>query len=168
MKHISLTILITSLYVLSFAQKKEHDKNVKVSEILIGSWKFDYAVYSNPDNNIWNTPGQDTTYTKERSGVFHTDTIHFFSDMTYKFRSHDTDNSSSTVHTGDWEINNNGKTLLHKKRVAIPAFVGPLPNLTFPIRVINKNRIRIDYSITDEADTRPQLNNTPVYFDRIK
>ena len=145
--------------MLSFGQKRGQEKNEKVSKTLIGSWKFDYVLHGTPDMEI---------AAREKSQLFHTDTIHFFKDMTYKFRSHDTDFIDVRTHTGTWEITNKGKILNHKDRVAVPPFVGESPDLTFPIRVINKNRIRIDYIFFDRGDTTPLPSNTPVYFVRIK
>jgi hypothetical protein len=161
MKRVYLTIVIVIIHLVSFSQQKERDKNAKVAERLIGSWKFDYALYSSV---YLGTVSTDT------SKVFHTDTIHFFSDQTFRFRSHDTANTDVRVHTGTWEISNKGKTLIHKKRAAQPAFEGPLPDLTFPIRMEGKDRIRIDYIMMTQGQqvSKPATNNTPVFFDRIR
>jgi hypothetical protein len=159
MRRVYLTIVIATVHLLSFGQRKM-DKNEVVAKDLIGSWKFDYAVYSSTLLGV--------TY-KDKSKIFHTDTIHFFRDKTFRFKSHNTESTDRRIHTGVWEIANNGKTLIHRKREARPPFEGQSPDLTFPIRIINEDRIRIDYIFFDvQDDNKPTTNNTPVFFDRIK
>jgi hypothetical protein len=160
MKRFYLTIIIASIHLVAFGQKKGQDKNTIVAEKLLGSWKFDYALYSATVGGVTST---------DKSKIFHTDTLHFFADMTFRFRSHNTENTDVRIHTGTWEIVNKGKTLVHKKREAQPPFERQSPDLTFPIRFMNKDRIRIDYIFTDSQDGKdPMTNNTPVFFDRIK
>jgi hypothetical protein len=160
MKRFYITIIIASVHLVSFGQRKGQDKNAIVEEKLFGSWKFDYALYTATFGGVTST---------DKSKIFHTDTLHFFGGMTFRFRSHNTENTDLRIHTGTWEIVNEGKTLVHKKREARPSFQGQSPDLTFPIRVINKDRIRIDYTFTDSQDEKkPVTNNTPVFFDRIK
>jgi len=160
MKKTYLTIIITLIHLLSFGQQKKQDKSETVTKELIGSWKLDYALYSSKIMGA---------VSKEKSKVFHADTIHFFSDKTFKFKSHDTENIDVRTHTGNWEITDKGKTLVHKNRQAVPAFDGLSPDLFFLIKIINSDRIRIDYAIYfNDDNSSPKTNNTPVFFERIK
>ena len=160
MNRIYLTIIIATIHVVSFGQKKGLDKNVIVTEKLIGSWKFDYAIFR---ASLQGTTSIDT------GRSFHIDTLHFFRDMTYRFRSYNISDNSARIHTGIWEIVKRGKRIVHKKRVAQPPFEEPSPDLTFPIRVINKDRIRIDYIVIYvQFGTEATRNRTPVFFNRIK
>jgi hypothetical protein len=159
MGKVYLTLFIAAVHFASFGQNKGQEKNTAVADRLVGAWKFDYAVY-----------GIDVVGRRfaDTSKLFHTDTIHFFRDMTFRFRSHNTAKTDQRLHTGTWEITNKGRTLIHKNRVAQPPFDGHTPDLTFPVRIINQDRIRIDYIFIDEESTKPPTNNTPVFFDRIR
>jgi len=148
------------MHLVSFGQQKKQDKNEAVTKQLMGSWKLDYALYRSEMMGA---------VSEEKSKIFHTDTIHFFSDKTFKFKSHDTANTDVRIHTGTWEIVDNGKTLVHKNRQALPAFDGQSPDLSFPIKIINPNRIRIDYPVyTNDNSAKSKPANTPVFFERIK
>ena len=160
MKRLYLTIFIATIHLASFAQKKGQDKRIAATEKLVGSWKFDYALYGASSAGMKSA---------DTSKIFHTDTIYFFRDMTFRFRSHNTAYTDVRIHTGTWEITNKGRTLIHKERVADPPFDGPSPDLTFPIRFAGRDRIRIDYIfVYDPADKKAMNNNTPVFFDRIR
>lgn len=151
MRQIYYTLILTLVVFFSFGQQKKEDKNEIIAKKIVGSWKLDYALYSEWD----------------KSKIFHTDTIHFFNDWTFRFRSHNTANTDIRTHTGNWEITNNGKVLVHRNRQAQPAFDVPTPDLTFPIRIISTDRIRIDYMMYFDNEPKPKKNNTPVFFDRI-
>jgi hypothetical protein len=160
MKKIYLTIIIILIHLVSFAQQKKKDKSETVTKELIGSWKLDYALYN---SEIMGAAS------KEKSKAFHTDTIHFFSDKTFKFKSHDSENIDIRTHTGTWEIIGKGKTLVQKNRQVVPAFDGISTDLLFPIKIINSDRIRIDYSIyLNDNNSSTMAANTPVFFERIK
>ena len=152
MKKTVLIIVVLAIHFICFGQQKE-DKNQEVSDKLVGSWKLDYALYSRRDS----------------SKIFHTDTIHFYKDHTFKFRSHDTEFTDVRTHTGSWEVTKKGKVLNHRKRQANPPFDGPSPDLTFPIQIINDDRIRIDYIVHDpQGGAKSIAHSTPVFFERIE
>lgn len=162
MKKIYLTIILASFHLFSFSQHSKRDKNKIASEILVGSWKFDYAIYR---STFWGKVEE------EKSEIFHTDTLYFFNNMMFSFRSHKTEEgvwTDTSIHTGSWEIVNNGKTLIYKNREDKPAYEKPSQDVTLPIRIINKNRIRIDYLVVISGEEKPTKNNTPVFFNRIK
>ncbi|HEY8933929.1 MAG TPA: DUF5004 domain-containing protein [Cyclobacteriaceae bacterium] len=160
MKRTYSTILVILIHLVSFGQQKKQDKSEAVTKQLIGSWKLDYALYRSEIMGV---------VSKEKSKIFHTDTIHFFSDKTFKFKSHDTENVDIRIHTGTWEITDKGKTLVQKNRQAVPGFDGPLPDLFFPIKIINSDRIRIDYTVyLNDDNSNSKAANTPVFFERIK
>jgi hypothetical protein len=122
MNKIYLTIIITTIHLISFGQEKSQNKNERTAKVLVGSWKFDYALYSDIFMG---------TTLKDKSKIFHTDTLHFFENMTFKFRSHDTANIDIRFHNGVWEIADKGKTLIHKNRGSQPPFVGYTPDFNF-------------------------------------
>ncbi len=153
MRLLYLLILLTSIGGVSIGQNKS--KNNIVSEKLVGSWKFDYALYRF-------SPSEPTN----KSHLFHTDTISFYKDRTFKFRSHNTNFTEKSTNTGNWEVVNNGKTLIHKNRQTQPPFNEPTPDLTFPLKIINANRIRIDYEFYVKGDTSVWMR-TPIFFKRI-
>jgi hypothetical protein len=155
-----LTIIIILIHLFSFGQQKKQDKNEAVTKELIGSWKLDYALYTTKMGGV---------VSREKSKIFHTDTIHFFSDMTFRFTSHDTKNIDVRTHTGNWEITKKGRILIYKNRQAQPPFDAPSPDLFSPIKIVNANRIKIYYEVHvygDKFDPKP--DGTPVFFERIK
>lgn len=159
MKTTCLTIIITLMPLLSFGQQKKQAKCEAVARELVGSWKFEYAMYS----SFKGAP-------RVKSDVFHTDTIHFFNDLTFEFTSHDSEKIDVRTHTGNWEITDKGKTLVHMNRQSSPAFSEPsLPDLFFPIKLIDSERIRIGYEIyyTDPF-FGGHNDNVPVYFTKIE
>ena len=160
MRLLCYTISLISLSFFCFGQPKKEDKNERVFKALVGSWKLDYAVYS---ATLLGIVSYDT------SKIFYTDTIHFFNDRTFKFRSNAIENIGVQTHTGTWEITNKGKVLIHKNIQSLPPSAEPTRDATFPIKIINPDRIRIDYTIYHPQDySPPRLNNTPVFFERIK
>jgi hypothetical protein len=161
-KNILIASLILLLPSITYGQKHHLKKNKLAIERIIGSWKFEYAVYT--FYRFIDSPPS-----KEKSDVFHTDTIHFYANMTYRFNSHDFDYKKVSAHSGEWNVINKGKTLILKNRVVKPAIKEPLVELSFPIKIKKANILRIDYSIYIKGDSINQKpNNTPVFFSRIE
>lgn len=161
MKRIYLTIIIVFIHFVSSGQIKEHSKNLKVAEKLVGTWKFDHAQLRVTHEGVTSI---------NRSKIFHIDTLHFFEDMTFRFNSQNADKTKtdSRVHTGSWAITNKGHTLVLKNREAFPPFEEETPDINFPIRVINYDRIRIDFIVyMVQGVAEPMTIKTPVYFDRF-
>lgn len=105
---------------------------------------------------------------RDTSTVFYIDTIQFFSDRTFRFKTHDTENTHIQTHTGNWEIAHKGRVLIQKNRQTQPPFEGTSPDLSFPIRIINADKVRIKYSVYIKGSSATTTSNTPVFFTRIK
>lgn len=163
MKAVLSIAILVFCSVFAFGQNEKSRKDGIVTHKLAGTWVFDYGEFTFQFN--------DGRTVKQKGHDFFIDTLRFNENMNYQFITSSSISDSSAEHSGKWKIEDDGSTLILYDRLIDqePLFQEAEQQLQFPIRIKRSKILKIKFTVYNREDSSQQiLNNTPIYFSRVK